>query len=1196
MVGFNSELEMSSPVLPRTPPIGAQASGMQSGRFNIEDEELDELARSIPCSSPYFTQPTQIVSHTTLPTHLGSRTTQPTQIVQQRTTLHRSSPPVPDTPETMVEVPASSPFQAQSLQRRPAVKATPLAGRLASFMAPAGTAFRAPTTTPVLPRRNPPAVKSKFLSSATSDDDLANGYKREYSSEDDRPMRGEIKPTTFVTRPTAAARPGLKVEDKELQLSDIHDLRLRYLTKQTLKMVAKVKPKTTVLECKNALQTNSMSIEDAINSLIGDIRNDPGASSSNSAFNSKAVTLNPRSTTSNHPPQSWNQTNLPTQQKPRNSSSSPPPSPEPAKNAPPRRRLMQGRRNPSPSPPVFSVSSSHATSSAATTPSSSSSERPSKMANGTAVPGESHSQEVISRQRKLTQGSRVVTTSRKRALPSEDANVITVDSSSDDSEFPDLTEITPKKGKTYSADPELKKRRRLVPAAAVAKPAPRGTIVNLTNDKDTFVKNDESESEGDGYIKQWGEEHDSVLKYLNTCSAEELARMTGNSLKDAQLVVSKRPFKSLADVHKVKAKSTKKSKKDDIGPNVVDKLDTWFKAFDAVTAVISQCEERGHKLQLIMSKWEMDKNGKDKDKDKEKDTIKPLSRLPISKRPALMAEDIALKSYQLFGLNWLNLLHNRGYSGILADDMGLGKTCQVISFIAHLAKTQPDAKPNVIVVPPSTLENWANEFERFGPGIKVFMYTGTDRRALSHHEARDHHVVLTSYSMLERNWDDIEWLSRLKPYAAIYDEGHKLKNPKSLVYQHLSQLPSKWRLVLTGTPVQNNLKELLSLLNFVEPSLFQGNILEKLHTIFEAKVPNKDVLNFAALAKERVGSARTIMVPFILQRRKDEVLELPAKKETLIVVPMHDEQKTLYNEIKGSYLNGKGKSRASTDKGNRWMQLRKAAIHPQLFRRHFTDKVVGEMVDILWKKCTEDELHVQSKSDKHKAMFRTSLLESWDFHLHLWCKDFPQYIGKLDVPDRSWDQAPKVQKLLELVKSYQENGDRCLVFSRFEMALDILREALHFAGFKYCELSGMTPVADRFPEIEKFNENKDIPVFLLTTGAGGTGLNLTAANKIIIFDQSDNPQDDVQASNRAHRIGQTREVEIIRLITDGTVERLIYNSCVKKLMLAACVEGAVADEESVEEECRRLMLLGDEGEELSAEMPPGVPASQMLID
>ncbi|KXJ91488.1 SNF2 family N-terminal domain-domain-containing protein [Microdochium bolleyi] len=602
-----------------------------------------------------------------------------------------------------------------------------------------------------------------------------------------------------------------------------------------------------------------------------------------------------------------------------------------------------------------------------------------------------------------------------------------------------------------------------------------------------------------------------------------------------------------------------------------------------------------------MAHWPMDRNGRPRASpgvNGEECSSALVSQMPVPTQPALMDADVVtLKSYQLLGLNWMDLIHRNGFSGILADDMGLGKTCQVISFISHLVGTfdedsgQTRPWPNLIVVPPSTYENWITEFGRFAPDISLFLYSGTERRDTDPEDVQDYHVVLTTYTQIERKAEDLHWLQGLEPYAAIYDEGHKLKNPNTNVYKQLKRVPTEWRLILSGTPVQNNLKELLSILSFVEPTLFTENDFGRLKTIFDAKVMNKDVHNFAALAKERVGNARTIMAPFILQRRKADVLELAQKSERNEIVGMHPVQRQVYDEIKGRYLIPKGTAKKSAIKdSNPWMQLRKAAIHHQLFRTHFTDERVAEMVDILWKKCTEDELCIQSKAERHKKLLLEDFLSKSDFQLHLWCKDFPKYIGKFDVADRSWEDSPKVAKLLELVRGYIKTGDRALVFSRFEMVMDILRETLHGCDIPYCDLSGRTLTSDRFPEIQKFNDNPDIPVFLLTTGAGGTGLNLTAANKIILFDQSDNPQEDVQASNRAHRIGQTRDVEVIRIITENTVEGLVYNSCVKKLMLAACVEGEDGgddeDGESIEEQCRKLMLLESaaEGEVRSTQL------------
>ncbi|KAH6646346.1 SNF2 family N-terminal domain-containing protein [Truncatella angustata] len=1188
-------LRTSSPSLPGTP-------GTKRTRFEIEDEDLDELAVSIPDSSPYFTQPTQIANPTTQPTQIANRTTQPTQVlsratqptqvVERRTTLQRSSPPIPDTPGSVIEVPASSPFQVHSQQRRLAgamnsqssragLGSGPAGSRIASMMAPAGTAFRAPVP---LPRRPQPAIKKQFLSTINSDDDLANDYKHDDSSDDDdsgRPMRNEIQPSTFVRKPQSpvpVAKPRYQMEDKDIDPNEIPNLRLRYLTKQVHKCVIKSKPSIMYRQCRDELQNNGMSMESATQTLLGETRTVPAASTDSRSDSQNALS---RRTIGNHQPKIYNQTKLPIPPKPRAASSSPPPSPELAKNVAPRRRLIMGRKNRSPSPDkVFSVSSSHASSSAATSPNRSS---PEKMAVAAVIPADFQSQNTTSRRRLLLQGS-------KKLQPVMRSEVITIDSESD-GDLPSLNMIANRKRKAAAESYEVKKRGRLVTRGEKLVIKARKElkneleVVNLPDDEERFVnQDDESDESGrDIQVHHVRKEHSSVLQYLNNCTPEALARMTGSSVKDSQLVISKRPFESITEVEKIKTKGTKaRSKQGDIGSNMIDKLNTWFNAFEAVTTVIKNCADRGRELDSIMAKWEMDRTGRMKDADGK------FRQLPIPERPAPMADDIELKTYQLFGLNWMNLLHKLGYSAILADDMGLGKTCQVISFVSHLVQTKPSAKPHVIVVPPSTLENWANEFMRFAPGVKVHLYQGSDRKQFRPRDiASEYDVVLTSYSMVERNFEDIQWLSKLDPYAAIFDEGHKLKNPNTQVYKNLSVLPSKWRLVLTGTPVQNNLKELLGLLSFVEPGLFEDGTMEQMQTIFETKVPNKEVLNFAALAKERVSNARTIMAPFILQRRKDEVLGLPRRVDVVTQIELTGSQKVLYEEIKNNFLAGKSRSKATKDRGNLWQQLRKAAIHPQLFRRHFTDEIVTEMTDILWKKCSEIELNVQSKADRHKIMYRDSLLNDYDFSLHLLCKEFPKYIGRFDVPDRSWEEAPKVEALLKLVRQYQANGDRCLVFSRYEMVIDILRDTMHFAGIKYCELTGRSNVSERFPEIERFNNNPDIPVFLLTTGAGGTGLNLTAANKIILFDQSDNPQDDVQASNRAHRIGQTREVEVIRLVTKKTVETLIYNSCVKKLTLAASVERAVEDEENLEEECRKKMLLGEEEEVV-------IPPSQMV--
>ncbi|KAK8055139.1 SNF2 family domain-containing protein [Apiospora rasikravindrae] len=1138
----------SSPRLPGTPSMGAQAKGKMS-KFDFEDEDLDELAENIPCSSPYFTQPTQIISRPS-----AANATQPTQIVERKPTLHRSSP-APPSPGTVVEVPASSPFQ----NVRPAVKAAAYrasppvnsgvrptvkpavkaAARLGSLMAPAGTAFRSPA---LLPRRTIATGKPKPRPGDISDDDLANDYyKGMDSSEDDKPMRGNIQPALAVAR-SGRSTPidKRKAPEEDIQPTDITDLRLRYLTKETHKILVTTKPNITWRACKNAVVRNNLCAEDAINDLLGKPKQSSSSTIGRPAASVKTKNLK-------------------------------------------QSKLFQPKTTVTSQPRAVSISSSSASESSESESESEPEQKKAPLDEDSfkvvEINPHHHPHQLSSSQRKMAvgvmkstepfghqsknQSSESAPKKRGRLVRgSRKPSPITLADSDSDDDLPSLENLVSRKRK---ADP---------------KSAPE--VIDLTDsdqeeaaaDTDSAANDSQPPSPTKGLT-----ESSKVIQYFNECSAEDLARISGMKVSDTKLVVAARPFASLREVEQVSRKekaSSRKSSRIQIGAAIVEKLVIWFKAFKAASDVIEDCDERGREIQSAMSRWELDRNGHE--------TGKANSRpLPIHKKPALMDSSIQLKSYQLLGLNWMNLIHSKGYSGILADDMGLGKTCQVISFISHLVESEKsinnDRKPwpNLIVVPPSTYENWMNEFQRFAPGIKLYPYSGQNRRDTDPDEVQDYHVVLTSYSQVDRKREDVEWLQGLDPYAAIFDEGHKLKNTSTFVYKQMSQVPSEWRLILSGTPVQNNLKELLSLLKFVEPSLFGKELVGHLDTIFQAKVANKDVENFALLAKERVGNARVMMAPFILQRRKADVLDLPSRKDTRIVVPLEPQQKDIYESIRDRYLH---KEKAAKNKvSNPWMQLRKAALHPQLFRRHFTDDKVKKLVDILWKRCSEDELDVQSKEPKHKEQFQEYLMERSDFELHTWCKDFPKYIGHLDIPNRSWEQAPKVAKLLELIQGYMKTGDRCLVFSRFEMVIDILRETFHATDIPYCELTGRASVQARFPEVERFTNDTTIPVFLLTTGAGGTGINLTAANKIVIFDQSDNPQDDVQASNRAHRIGQTREVEVITLITENTVEGLIYNSCVKKLMLAACVEGAAVDDsESVEEQCRKLMLMDSNAE------------------
>lgn len=663
-------------------------------------------------------------------------------------------------------------------------------------------------------------------------------------------------------------------------------------------------------------------------------------------------------------------------------------------------------------------------------------------------------------------------------------------------------------------------------------------------------------------------------------------------------MVSRQPFDNVEAARKVTMphRRGKKSAKVAIGSEIVSAVERYARCLDAIDHVIAVCESQAEAIKATTSRWALDQTGQLRSESKTDDG-KPLT--PISVEDSAKSVDIPLsqpklmkgcvmKPFQIYGLNWLYLLYKNQYGGILADDMGLGKTCQVISLMCSIVedwerngnRRGERPWPNVIFVPPSTLANWTAEFKKFAPDLKVTLYQGSQsaRDEIAEDILEDpasHHVVLTSYSQVSRR-EDISNLRRLRPMVAVFDEGHKMKNPGTKLYKDLIRITATWRLVLSGTPVQNNLMEMIALLQFVDPGLFQEHF-ENLEALFSQKVSLTAVSKGALLHSERVARARTILEPFILQRRKEQVLkDMPPKTTRTITCKMDPVQEEIYRDYERRFRKADSqnptprvKDGRDNDSNNVWIQLRKAAIHPQLFRRAYKDSDVEKMAKILMKKVPQSELR-QPRLDH----LTNELKALSDFELHLWCRDYP-CIKDFDLPEGSWMECAKVQTLLKLVREYQANGDRALVFTRFAKVIEILGECLASEGIDYLSLQGNTNVSERQELIDEFNSNESIPVFLLTTGSGGTGVNLTAANKVIIFDQSDNPQDDIQAENRAHRLGQTRPVETVRLISEGTVEELVYQACQKKLELANRVTGWSSVEMSsseMESEIRKELL------------------------
>lgn len=407
------------------------------------------------------------------------------------------------------------------------------------------------------------------------------------------------------------------------------------------------------------------------------------------------------------------------------------------------------------------------------------------------------------------------------------------------------------------------------------------------------------------------------------------------------------------------------------------------------------------------------------------------------------------------------------------------------------------------------------------------------------------------------------------------DEGHYLKNLNSQRYQGLVKIPARFKLLLTGTPLQNNLQELAALLAFILPEVFAER-QEDLNFIFKAKATTKDAAHAALLSAQRIARARSMLTPFVLRRKKAQVLKhLPAKTCRVEYCSLHASQKEIYDghldqARERARIRVEGGRVPKTDENNPLMQLRKAAIHPLLFRRHFTNAIIEKMADILRKK---EPVNFPASHKRHHLI--EEMRNGSDFWLHQWCVDFP-CIASFDIPDLAWLDSGKVESLVKLVKHYKANGDRVLIFSQFSLVLDILEAVLNSSLISFTRIDGSTRIDERQTLIDTYRDDESITAFLLTTKAGGTGINLMYANKVIIFDGSFNPQDDKQAENRAHRVGQTRNVEVVRLVTRGTVEEQIWALGNSKLALDGRVAGDddAAGEEAGEKAVSKMLLEG----------------------
>eukprot|EP01134_Creolimax_fragrantissima_P000987 CFRG0987T1 len=479
---------------------------------------------------------------------------------------------------------------------------------------------------------------------------------------------------------------------------------------------------------------------------------------------------------------------------------------------------------------------------------------------------------------------------------------------------------------------------------------------------------------------------------------------------------------------------------------------------------------------------------------------------------------VRMRDYQLEGLNFMLRMHREFGSCILADEMGLGKTLQTIAVLGTLKTEFGISGPHLVVVPMSVLSNWLSEFKRFCPSLNVVRYHCTSddekrrvRQIITHGAVRgDVDVVVTTYDVVNSEFKTGKGsgLFNIRYRYLVLDEAHKVKNDLTIIAHACRTVTRNHTLLLTGTPLQNNLRECWALLNNMQSDVFQRS--DAFDNAFDAADMTSTNLN-------TVDEVWKLLKLLVLRRRKHEIdLALPPKRELRLMCPLSDMQNFWYKRlllanaqkvvqngnisaplrtVNAGEEQGQETNGISPKLANLMMQLRKVCNHPYLFKNVEEDSV----------NTTADD--IAESSGKMKMLHR-------------------------------------------LLQTLKKEGHRAVIFSQFTTMLDLIEDYLLLLGYKYVRLDGQTNRIQRMINISQFNAPKsEVFIFILSTRAGGLGVNLQTADTCILFDSDWNPQSDLQAMARVHRIGQTQPVTIYRMIMTGTVEERIVARAARKLML-----------------------------------------------
>jgi len=461
--------------------------------------------------------------------------------------------------------------------------------------------------------------------------------------------------------------------------------------------------------------------------------------------------------------------------------------------------------------------------------------------------------------------------------------------------------------------------------------------------------------------------------------------------------------------------------------------------------------------------------------------------------PELPSLEATLRSYQEEGVRWLLRIAAWSRGACLADDMGLGKTLQALALLSARAPLGPA----IVVCPTSVVDNWRAEAARFAPGLRVRLYRGADRREHLG-ELGPSDVLVTSYDVLVRDADE---LAKHELATVVFDEAQALKNPQAHRRRAASRLTARFRLALTGTPLENHLGELWSIFDVLVPGLLgpQSHFRER----FAAPIERRG-------DRERLASLRALLAPFLLRRTKHEVApELPERTEVVHVVELSEAERALYE----------AERRRAVE------LLRAVASDPK---------------------------------QRMAALAALTRLRRLACHPRL-------------VDETSTVKSSKLEEVRSLADDLVREGHRALLFSQFTTHLALVRAALEEEGYETLYLDGSTPAPERAKLVRRFQEG-NAPFFLISLKAGGTGLNLTAADTVIHLDPWWNPAAEDQASDRSHRVGQTKPVTVVRLVAQGTIEEAVLELHAKKRELAmGILEGAADNGRLDTEELLRLL-------------------------